>query len=110
MPSTTAAPPRRPTRRTPCPTPAAPPPPGGWAAPRGAADGEPLLGGPGAVPPWDLTDAIDHGRTAEALDRLHRMLDLGGRHPLVVLASLHNHYTRMLRLDGSGAGDERSAA
>jgi DNA polymerase-3 subunit delta len=82
----------------------------GRGAHLGPDDVEPLLGGAGAVPPWDLTDAIDQGRTAEALDRLHRMIGQGGRHPLVVMATLHNHYTRMLRLDGSGANDERAAA
>jgi DNA polymerase-3 subunit delta len=39
------------------------------------------------------------------------MLTAGGRHPLVIMATLHNHYARMLRLDGAPeATDERSAA
>ncbi len=32
-----------------------------------AADVEPFLGEAGAVPPWELTDAIDQGDTATAL-------------------------------------------
>jgi len=73
-------------------------------------DVEPFLGEPGSVPPWELTDAIDRGDTAGALDRLERMLNAGERHPLVVMATLHNHYARMLRLDGSGVADDRGAA
>jgi DNA polymerase-3 subunit delta len=72
-------------------------------------DLEPFLGEAGGVAPWDLTDAIDRGETAAALENLHRQLG-AGRHPLVVLASLHNHYTRILRLEGSDAADERAAA
>lgn len=69
----------------------------------------PFLGEAGGVAPWELTDAIDRGETAAALENLHRLLG-SGRHPLVVLASLHNHYTRILRLEGSDAADEKAAA
>jgi DNA polymerase III subunit delta len=75
----------------------------------GEAELEPFLGDAGGVAPWDLTDAIDRGDTATALENLHRLLG-AGRHPLVVLASLHNHYTRILRLDGADAADEKAAA
>lgn len=75
----------------------------------GAADLEPVLGVAGASAPWDLTDAIDRGDTAGALGHLHRLLD-GGRHPLVVMASLHRHYTQLLRLDGAGIRSESEAA
>jgi len=79
----------------------------------GAGVGEdellPFLGAAGGVAPWDLTDAIDRGDTPAALENLHRLL-ANGRHPLVILASLHNHYTRILRLEGSGAADEKAAA
>ena len=37
------------------------------------------------------------------------MVHAGGRHPLVVMAILHTHYGRLLRLEGSGAHDEASA-
>jgi DNA polymerase-3 subunit delta len=74
------------------------------------ADVEPFLGDAGGVPPWDLTDAIDKGETTVALTRLHRMMAAGERHPLQVMAILHGHYTKLLRLDGAGARDEASAA
>jgi DNA polymerase-3 subunit delta len=81
----------------------------GAGAKLGAADIEPYLGDAGDVAPWDLTDAIDRGDTQTALQVLERMLG-AGRHPLQVIASLHGHYQRMLRLDGSGAGNEAQAA
>jgi len=70
----------------------------------------PLLGEAGAGAPWDLTDAIDRGDTPAALSHLHRLLGPGGRHPLVVMATLHNHFTRILRLQGADISDETSAA
>jgi DNA polymerase-3 subunit delta len=76
----------------------------------GVEDVRPFLGEAGSVPPWELTDAIDQGRTDVALSVLRRMLSAGDRHPLVIIATLHGHFGRMLRLDGSGAGDEASAA
>jgi len=72
-------------------------------------DLEPFMGDAGGVAPWDLTDAIDRGDTSLALENLHRLLG-AGRHSLVVLASLHNHYARILRLDGAHAADEKAAA
>ena len=76
----------------------------------GPEDVRPFLGEAGSVPPWELTDAIDKGRTDVALGALRRMLDAGERHPLVVVATLHGHFGRMLRLDGADATDEASAA
>ncbi len=74
-------------------------------------DVRPFLGEAGSVAPWELTDAIDRGDPAAALGHLRRLLVGGGRHPLVIIASLHTHYARMLRLDGDPAvTDERSAA
>jgi DNA polymerase-3 subunit delta len=75
-----------------------------------AGDVAPYLGEAGGVAPWELTDTIDAGDVPAAIDRLHRMLGAGGRHPLAVLAVLHLHYERLLRLDGSGIKDERAAA
>jgi DNA polymerase-3 subunit delta len=75
-----------------------------------SADVIPFLGEAGSVPPWDLTDAIDRGDTVGALSMLHRMLGAGERHPLAVMAILHGHYVRMLRLDGAEAHDEGTAA
>jgi DNA polymerase-3 subunit delta len=70
----------------------------------------PFLGERGSVAPWELTDAIDRGDTDAALQHLHRLLGAGGRHPLVVLATLHNHLGRILRLEGAGVADEKEAA
>jgi len=70
----------------------------------------PYLGEAGGVAPWELTDAIDRGDITVALDRLHRVLGGGERHPLVVMASLTNHYTRMLALDGADVRGEKDAA
>jgi len=81
----------------------------GPAAHLDAEDVVPYLGDQGGVPPWDLTDAIDRGDRTAALGALARMSQAGGRHPLQVMAVLHAHYGRLLRLDGSGAHDESSA-
>ena len=82
----------------------------GHGARVGAEEVTPFLGQAGPVAPWELTDAIDAGDIAAALDHLHRLLRPGGRHPLVVMATLHTHYARMLRLDGAGIADEKEAA
>jgi DNA polymerase-3 subunit delta len=71
---------------------------------------EPFLGNGGAAAPWDLTDAIDSGDTELALMHLHRMLEGGGRHPLVVAATLQRHVTTLLRLDGANVTNESEAA
>ena len=82
----------------------------GEGARLGVEDIEPFLGEGGGVPPWELTDAMDRGDIAIALAKLRRMLDGGGRHPLVVMATLHGHYARMLQLDGAPVRNERDAA
>jgi DNA polymerase III subunit delta len=82
----------------------------GEGARLGVEDIEPYLGEGGGVPPWELTDALDRGDIATALAKLRRMLDGGGRHPLVVMATLHGHYARMLLLDGAAVRGERDAA
>ncbi|MDG2111628.1 MAG: hypothetical protein P8N02_03320, partial [Actinomycetota bacterium] len=74
------------------------------------ADLAPFLGQEGAVPPWELTDAIDGGDLHAALATLERMLGAGARHPLQIMASLHSHYERMMRLDGADAANEKDAA
>jgi DNA polymerase-3 subunit delta len=74
----------------------------------GTDEVEPFLGDPGGVAPWDLTDAIDSGDTEAALGHLRRML--GGRHPLVVMATLSNHYARIMRLDGADVDEAGAAA
>ncbi len=75
-----------------------------------AADLEPFLGAAGALAPWDLTDAVDAGRPAQALSVLRRMLDAPDAHPLRVMAVLYGHYRKMLQLDGSGVTSPEEAA
>jgi DNA polymerase III subunit delta len=75
-----------------------------------AADIEPFLGDDGSVPPWDLTDAIDRGDRATALDLLQRMVGQGERHPFQLLSTIHTHFARMLRLDGAEVTGEKEAA
>ncbi len=70
----------------------------------------PYIGEPGQVPPWELTDAIDSGDIARSIDRLHRMMNAGGRHPLGILAVLYGHYVRFLRLDGVNVTSDEEAA
>jgi DNA polymerase-3 subunit delta len=69
---------------------------------------EPFLGERGDVKPWDLTDAIDAGQTTKALVVARRMMTAGERHPLQLMAQLHNHFARVAKLDGpnvSGTAD-----
>lgn len=83
----------------------------GSGAAIGVEDLRPYLGEAGTVPPWDLTDAIDAGRTEEALDVLHRMTEAGGRAGPELIVILHRHFSAMLRLDGSDvtSGEEAAA-
>ena len=74
-----------------------------------AGDIEPFLGDAGGVPPWDLTDAIDRGDITASLTALSRMLG-AGRHPLQIMATLHTHFQRILRLDGTAVRGEKEAA
>jgi len=71
---------------------------------------DPFLGEAGSLAPWELTDAIDKGRTEDALGVLARMSGAGGMHPLAVLALLHRHVQAMLRLDGSTVTSAEEAA
>jgi DNA polymerase-3 subunit delta len=75
-----------------------------------SSDVEPYLGEASDVPPWELTDAIDQGNIAVALEKLHRMMGGGERHALQILATLHGHYQRALALDGAQISSEREAA
>lgn len=83
---------------------------GGGTQRLGADDIKPFLGEAGGVPPWDLTDAVDRGDTATALTLLHRMMGAGERHPLQVMAILHAHFLKLLKLDGVDVRDEAAAA
>jgi DNA polymerase-3 subunit delta len=65
----------------------------------------PYLGEVGAVPSYQLTNAIEGGDSAGALEVLNRLLnapnarDAKPMHPLQVLSSLLGYYRRLLRLD-----------
>lgn len=74
-----------------------------------SAELEPYLGEAGAIPPWELTDPIDAGDVPTALTTLDRMMATG-MHPLQLMAVLHRHVEQALRLDGSGARDDKAAA
>ena len=76
----------------------------------GAEEVEPFLGDAGSVPRWELTDAIEQGDAATALDKLHRMMAGGGLHALQIMATLQGWAGRLVRLDGSGATNEKDAA
>ena len=70
----------------------------------------PFLGEGGGVPPWDLTDAIDRGDVTRSLNLATRMMRIGDRHPLQIMAVLHGHYAKLLELDGSPARSEADVA
>ena len=71
-------------------------------------DLEPYLGEAGGVAPYHLTGAIDKGDAGGALEILHRLRG-ASFHPLQVMALLHKHYQRMLRLDDTTVGGEQDA-
>lgn len=76
----------------------------------GAAEVEPYLGQAGAVAPWDFTDAVDGGRSGEAIRMLHKLMEGGGRHPLVILSILHRHISNLLKVDSPEITSEAAAA
>jgi DNA polymerase-3 subunit delta len=68
-------------------------------------DVAPYLGDAGAVPSYQLTNAIEGGDAATALEVLHRLLTVSSAqqpkpmHPLQVMGVLAGYYRRILRLD-----------
>jgi DNA polymerase III subunit delta len=68
-------------------------------------DVAPYLGDAGAVPSYQLTNAIESGDPATALEVLHRLLTVSSplqpkpMHPLQVMGVLTGYYRRILRLD-----------
>jgi DNA polymerase-3 subunit delta len=70
-----------------------------------ADDVRPYLGEAGAVPSYLLTNAIESGDPAAALEVLHRLLTVSSpqqpkpMHPLQVMGVLNGYYRRILRLD-----------
>ena len=71
---------------------------------------EPYLGDAGDVPEWDLTDAVDQGTAASAIEIARRMLYSKSRSGLQIVNILQRHYLKMVRLDGSGASTGEDAA
>jgi DNA polymerase-3 subunit delta len=81
-------------------------------------DVEPYLTDAGAVPMWDLTNAIERGDSAKGIEVLQRLLTATTPsqpkplHPLEIMGFLHGHYRRLLRLDDPSVrnNDEAAAA
>jgi DNA polymerase III subunit delta len=79
-------------------------------------DIEGYLGGVGTVGPFELTNAIDRGDVATALEVLHRSLTATSSrepkptHPFQVMAMLVRHYQRLLRLDDPSIITKEQAA
>jgi DNA polymerase-3 subunit delta len=71
----------------------------------GVDDVRPYLGEAGAVPSYLLTNAIEAGDPATALEVLHRLLTVSSpqqpkpMHPLQVMGMLNGYYRRILRVD-----------
>ena len=82
----------------------------GEGARLGRDDVEPYIGEAGSVTPWAFTDAIDSGRTEEALTNMRRLLGAGGRHPLEVFAIIRSHVQARARVDDPGIRGEADAA
>ncbi|HQU25608.1 MAG TPA: hypothetical protein PLS29_01105 [Acidimicrobiales bacterium] len=70
----------------------------------------PYLGDAGDVPAWDLTDAIDAGDAALAIEVARRMLGSHRRSGLQLVALLERHYLNVARLEGSEATTKEAAA
>ena len=73
-------------------------------------DALPYLGAKGGIPPWELTDAISSGNATLAIQKLERLRKAGGRHEMQILAVLHGHFSRILRLAGLDLGSPKEAA
>jgi DNA polymerase-3 subunit delta len=71
----------------------------------GVDDVRPYLGEAGGVPSYQLTNAIEAGDSATALELLHRLLTVSTAqqskpmHPLQIMGVLNGYYRRILRLD-----------
>jgi DNA polymerase-3 subunit delta len=70
----------------------------------------PFLGAKGAVPIFDLTDALENGNVAVALGFVDRMMGPGGISGHEILASIDNHITRAARLQGAPVRSGEDAA
>ena len=76
-------------------------------------DVAPYLGDAGAIPSYQLTNAIEEGDSARALEVLHRLLTVSSpqqpkpMHPLQIMGTLNSYYRRILRLDDPAIADRR---
>jgi DNA polymerase-3 subunit delta len=82
----------------------------GTGAHLGPDEIEPYMGQAGSVTPWAFTDSIDAGDAASALGYLHRLMEGGERHPLVILAMLHRHVSGLMKVDSPSVRTEAQAA
>lgn len=81
----------------------------GPGAELGPDDVEPYLVEEGGVPVFELTKAIDAGDVPASLGVLQRMTGAMGMHPLQIMAVLHNHFRRAMRLDDPSVRNEQDA-
>lgn len=81
----------------------------------GADDVTPYLGDAGAVKPFELTNRIEEGDVAGALEVLDRLLHVSSpmqpkpMHPLQVLGILNGRYRKLARLDAASVHTESDA-
>ena len=80
------------------------------SAPLNSAHIEPYLGDAGAVPEWDLTDALESGNATKAITVARRMLDSKGRAGVQIIFMLQRYYLRMARLEGADVTSADEAA
>lgn len=77
---------------------------------------EPYLGEAGGLDrPFALTEALEKGDAARALEVLHRLMHATNakseaRHPMLLMATLGNYYRSLLRLDSPGIRTKDDAA
>ena len=69
----------------------------------------PFVGEAGSVRIYELANAVDAGDIPAALEVLHRMLGAGEMHPQQIIKLLHNHFVRLLRLEGADVSSPREA-
>jgi DNA polymerase-3 subunit delta len=80
------------------------------SAPLSTSHVEPYLGDAGAVPEWDLTDALESANATKAITVARRMLDSKGRAGVQIIFMLQRYYLRMARLEGSEVSSGEEAA
>lgn len=79
------------------------------------ADVEPYLGGAGSVPAYTLTNSIEGGDVAGALETLNRLLNVTSprqpkpMHPLQILGMITARFRRLLILDDPKISTEKQA-